>query len=1035
MIAVAIMLAIPVATGSATEYTMRPVTKGMWVPWEMRLGPDQMLWTTERNGRISRVHPETGERTVLLDHSEQTGDYGEGGMLGLCHHPDFPDSPFVYVTINYAVNWRASYRTLERWTYDSVSQKLTDRRELRRFSPTAWAHQGGRLAFGTDRKLYMTTGENGDMQWAAQSDTSALGKVLRFNSDGSIPADNPIPGNPMWCKGLRNPQGLLIMEDGRIFTSEHGVAIEDEINLIRKGGNYGWPEVEGPCDEPWEQAFCDSVKPIDPFFSSGTVTTWAMSDMAYYNHDRFPELKNAILLATLRHNSLYVLHLNAARDRVDSVTRLLHYSVGRLRDIAVTPDGRIFLSTSNNGDLYAVDPFPIENDDHIYELLHLPPGSPTTLVGPADTVRMTSFEKEHVFLTTTVTNTGTTPTTITEIVQMTPGPVDDSHWNQPFIIMPGVSYTIHLQYRPWDFGVHDGHLRLVSDNSNDVDIYVQGTSLPARPYPFTLRSVTSNLQRPYEIQWGVDQAIWSTESEGVVRRTDPETGASSVILDLRSSVVTEGEGGLHGMALHPSFADSPYVYLAVTRQSAPDPAYRAIERWRYDMAAKVLTGSQEIFRLAPSSTAHQGCRLAFGADGMLYVTSGDLDAENSAAQSPDRPYGKLLRLRPDGSIPSDNPIPGNPLWSLGHRDPHGLAVLPDGTIYSTEIGDGGTDEVNVIKRGANYGWPVVQGPCDEPSEQEFCDSVKPTAPLYHSAATGSDGYSDVVLYGSDRYPSFANSLLVATLDRSSLVQMQLSEDGTAVDSVVPWFINGVGRVRDVLVSPDGRVFFCTSNRDPQARAPFPLPTDDHIYEVIPVGEVTNAILQGPDTVSVNGVVGQTQTVRAMVSNIGPAPTLISELERIPADAPIEPVPSQTPFVIMPGMDYPIEVLYRPLTAGQHDGVIRLHSDHSLSLDLFVKGFATVSSVDLQPAHEALSVIPQPFTATVRISLPETLGAAAVRIMDLEGQEVWSTATKGSHVLMWDGRDKSGYTVVPGTYVLVATDGRSTYRALIVRVSP
>ena len=239
------------------------------------------------------------------------------------------------------------------------------------------------------------------------------------------------------------------------------------------------------------------------------------------------------------------------------------------------------------------------------------------------------------------------------------------------------------------------------------------SSLIAGTDGMTLRTVASDLRIPWEIQWGPDDHLWVTERNGIVSRIDPETGKKSVILDHRANMLQRGEGGMLGLVLHPEFADSPYVYLAISYGTDNTPEYRTIERWEYDGEGDSLTNAAEIFRFTPAAIGHQGCRLAFDADGMLYVTAGDNHGDGWVAQDPESPLGKVLRLHPDGRIPEDNPIAGNPLWTLGQRNPQGLVILPDGTIFTAEHGNIIEDEINLIRKGVNYGWPGVEGPCDE----------------------------------------------------------------------------------------------------------------------------------------------------------------------------------------------------------------------------------------------------------------------------------------------------------------------------------
>ena len=148
----------------------------------------------------------------------------------------------------------------------------------------------------------------------------------------------------MWSSGHRNPQGL-IFANNKYYSSEHGPAIEDEVNIISKGRNYGWPNVIGPCDGS-ETSFCNSNNVAEPIWSSGNNTI-AVCGIDYYNHDRISSWKNSILMTTLKDQSLRQLKLSADGNSVASTSIYYKNEFGRLRDICISPDGKVYLSTSN----------------------------------------------------------------------------------------------------------------------------------------------------------------------------------------------------------------------------------------------------------------------------------------------------------------------------------------------------------------------------------------------------------------------------------------------------------------------------------------------------------------------------------------------------------------------------------------------------------------------------------------------------------------------------------------------------------------
>ena len=323
----------------------RTVTSGLADVWEMIYGTDQHIWITERSGKVSRVNPETGVKTLVFTVPDVVGR-GEGGLLGMAMHPQFTTTPWVYLVYNYG-----DYQEkVVRYTY--ASGTLTNPAIIIDQIPAGNIHNGSRLAITSDQKLLITTGDAG-VAANAQNINSLSGKVLRVNLDGSIPADNPITNNRIWSLGHRNAQGL-IEANGRIYSSEHGPNNDDEINIITKGGNFGWPNVEGYCNTTNEKTFCTANNVVEP------ITTWtptiATAGISFYNSDYIPQFKNSILLVTLKGSKLIQLKLNSTGDQVESTKDYFGSEFGRLRAICQSPEGKVYIGSSNG------------NNDKIIEL-------------------------------------------------------------------------------------------------------------------------------------------------------------------------------------------------------------------------------------------------------------------------------------------------------------------------------------------------------------------------------------------------------------------------------------------------------------------------------------------------------------------------------------------------------------------------------------------------------------------------------------------------------------------------------------------
>lgn len=323
------------------EIIHKVLTDNLQYPWEILWGPDNYIWMTERGGRISRVNPSTGIVTPVFTISDVQSN-GEGGLLGMVLHPQFSSNPFLYVAYNY--NNNGYKEKIVRFTYNG-STLINPTTIIDNINASS-IHNGCRLVISPDLKLFITTGDAANPQ-LSQNTTSLNGKVLRINLDGSIPADNPIAGNPVWSLGHRNAQGLVFVNN-QLFSSEHGPNIDDEINIIEKGRNYGWPNVNGRCDESIEQTFCNSNNIKEPVYS--WTPTVAVSGMEYYNNDYIPQWKNSILVVALKNSRLYQMKLNDNQTQITGTTEYFTNTYGRMRDVCISPEGKVYICTSNGND-------------------------------------------------------------------------------------------------------------------------------------------------------------------------------------------------------------------------------------------------------------------------------------------------------------------------------------------------------------------------------------------------------------------------------------------------------------------------------------------------------------------------------------------------------------------------------------------------------------------------------------------------------------------------------------------------------------
>lgn len=319
--------------------------EGLEIPWSLVFLPDGRALVSERPGRIRLISGgRLRERAYLtLD----VASVGEGGLMGLALHPDFPNEPYIYAMHTYRKGGDLFNRVVR--IKDGGSQGMLDRVIVEGI-PGGRAHDGGRIAFGPDKMLYITTGETFDAD-LSQNLHSLGGKVLRVMPDGKVPRDNPFKDSPVYAYGLRNPQGLAWHpENGNLFASDHGPSGEfgrfghDEINVIVKGGNYGWPKVIG----------APGVRPyIDPLVVWKDATP--PSGIAFCTGRLFPQFRNDLFVATLRSQSLIRLQLNKTEEySVKKIERWFAQSgrkgkYGRLRAVLEGPDGILYFLTNDQG--------------------------------------------------------------------------------------------------------------------------------------------------------------------------------------------------------------------------------------------------------------------------------------------------------------------------------------------------------------------------------------------------------------------------------------------------------------------------------------------------------------------------------------------------------------------------------------------------------------------------------------------------------------------------------------------------------------
>jgi glucose/arabinose dehydrogenase len=375
-----------------------------------------------------------------------------------------------------------------------------------------------------------------------------------------------------------------------------------------------------------------------------------------------------------------------------------------------------------------------------------------------------------------------------------------------------------------------------------VGIILPTLALAGFPEP---EVVATNLVVPWALAFAPDGRIFFTERGNQspplpaklrVINADGTLQEAPVIAPPDIDVFVIGEGGLMGLEIDPDFVNNGYLYIYyTTRLPTRNNLVRLVESGGTATVDTVLLDN------VPANTIHDGGRIKIGPDGMMYVTTGNA-FQCGTSQDLNSLAGKILRLNLDGTAPEDNPFyPDHPLiYSLGHRNPQGLAWDASGQLYETEHGptqDCGSprswyDEVNIIFPTGNYGWPICWGPCDPPRE-EFIDPLWWSLPPNSQPPTGAAFYAlpgaanKSFLYGMmgtyDTNPEFY-------IHARQIHYLTFADDGVTIIDEGEIYHGLYGRIREVIVGPDGYLYFTTSNRDGRYGPGVP-PDDDKIFRV------------------------------------------------------------------------------------------------------------------------------------------------------------------------------------------------------------
>ena len=351
--------------------------------------------------------------------------------------------------------------------------------------------------------------------------------------------------------------------------------------------------------------------------------------------------------------------------------------------------------------------------------------------------------------------------------------------------------------------------------ATSVSSAAERKSFQSEKHAFNVVTLVEGLQNPWSIAWLPDGRMLVTERAGRLRIVSKDLKLEEKAVEGLPQIVVGGQGGLFDVVPHPNYRQNGWLYISY---SGPGDGGHGTELMRAKLDGNRLVDTQVLFRLQPKTRSehHFGGRIVFDGKGHVFLTLGDRGDRNRAQRLDDH-AGGVIRLNEDGSVPRDNPFanrkdakPEKHSW--GNRNIQGAALHPKtGELWTHEHGPQGGDEINVIRGGRNYGWPVVTYGGEYGSGARIGQSAAREGiemPLYHWVP--SIAPSGFAFYEGDRFPNWRGNLLVGSLKDDMLVRLEL--DGNKVVKEERMMRDAIGRIRDVRVGPDGLIYVVTDER-------------------------------------------------------------------------------------------------------------------------------------------------------------------------------------------------------------------------------
>lgn len=348
-----------IATAQSTDnYTIEPIISEIRVPWGMDWLPNGDILITGRSGKL--YHFSNGEMIGTINGVPEVWSRGQGGLLDIALHPSYEQNGWIYLTYSSPKGGNGANTALMRARLNDDRTSLTDQEVLYKAEPNSsrGQHFGSRIVFDGNGHVFFGIGDRGNRDENPQDITRDMGKIYRLNDDGSIPEDNPFVGqkglDAIFAYGIRNPQGMdLHPETGELWEHEHGPRGGDEINIIKAGNNYGWPEISFGINYSGTKFTDDTAR------TGMEQPEWywdpsiAPSGMTFVTSDKYPEWQGDILVGSLKFG--YVVRANVEGNTVTG-DEILFKEIGRVRNIKQGPDGYIYVATEGSNGIVRIVP-------------------------------------------------------------------------------------------------------------------------------------------------------------------------------------------------------------------------------------------------------------------------------------------------------------------------------------------------------------------------------------------------------------------------------------------------------------------------------------------------------------------------------------------------------------------------------------------------------------------------------------------------------------------------------------------------------